>query len=65
LSINHFSGCGGGAYPINVASMINKEALKLEWIIGIKIFDFPGEVVIDHVINQNFKIIHEEYIENS
>ena len=55
LIINHCSAVGRRIYTLNkdVACIINKVPYKEKSFRGILIFDFPGEELINHVINQN------------
>jgi 1-phosphatidylinositol phosphodiesterase len=63
LFINFCSGVGwGGTWPITVAQNTNKIIFDYTGKLGITVMDFPGEDLIDYIVQQNFpedwEIIH-------
>jgi 1-phosphatidylinositol phosphodiesterase len=65
LYINFCSGVGwGGTWPITVAQSTNKVIFDYDGKLGFIAMDFPGEVLIDHIIQQNFpedwEIVHHK-----
>lgn len=53
LFINFCSGTGPEVWPIALSKKTNKVPLNYKGKMGIILFDFPGEDVIKHLIDQN------------
>lgn len=56
LYINFCSGCSSMCYPYTTAKQTNKVPMDYSGRLGIIIMDFPGEDVVDHIVNQNMII---------
>lgn len=72
LRANFLSGTSAAAYPLSIAKRINR--YTLEWLeynqvdtVGLTYMDFPGEVIIQTIVNLNYpmkveNMFHDESI---